>query len=230
MRRTTLFRLMSFFSPAFPVGSFTHSSGLEWAIAEGLITNRDELEDWIGDLLACGSIRNDAVVFVHAWRAAATRDQDALNWLAELAAAFNPSRERRLETTAQGAAFRRIAVAIAPGEAAAMLADIPGDDLCYALAAGALTAGHAIPVSEALTGWLHAAIGNLVSAAQRLVPLGQTDGQLAIMALEDAVHQLTEWAMALPKGDPVGQMGSATLLADFASFAHETQYTRLFRT
>lgn len=230
MKKHALYRLMTWLSPAFPTGSFTHSSGLEWVIAEGLVTNREQLEIWIYDLLAWGSLRNDAVLFTHAWRAAVASDADALFAVAELAAALNPSRERRLEVTAQGAAFRRIANDTAGCAAFGMLNNIADDELCYAIAVAVLAAGHGIPLTPALTAWLHAAAANLVSAAQRLVPLGQTDGQRAIVTLEPSVHELAGWAAALPKGDPLQQIGSATLLADFASIAHETQYTRLFRT
>ena len=73
-------------------------------------------------------------------------------------------------------------------------------------------------------------MSNLASAAQRLIPLGQTDSQIAIAALEPAVAELVAWATSLPDGDPFDALGSATLMADFASLAHETQYTRLFRT
>jgi urease accessory protein len=230
MSRASLYRLMTWLSPTFPVGSFTHSSGLEWAVAEGLIRNRRELEDWILELLAMGTARNDAVLFVRAWRFSEAGDHPSLIALAELAAALLSSRERRLESTAQGAAFRRIASNVAGCTAFNILTAIPDQDLCYPIAVAVLAEGHGIELGAALTAYLHAVVGNLVSAAQRLIPLGQTDGQIALAALEPEVHHLVDSAMALPDADPIEQLGSATLMADFATMAHETQYTRLFRT
>jgi urease accessory protein len=230
MSEPSLYRLMTWLSPAFPVGSFTHSSGLEWAVAEGLIRNRLGLEDWLGQLLTTGSARNDAVIFVYAWRFSAARDRPALLSLSELAAALHPSRERRLEVTAQGAAFRRIAGVTAACPALDVLNAIADHDICYSVAVAVLAEGHGIDLDSALTAYLHGITGNLVSAAQRLIPLGQTDGQITIAALEPSVHRLVDWAAALPDTDPIEQLGGATLMADFATLAHETQYTRLFRT
>jgi urease accessory protein len=230
MTRASLYRLMTWLSPAFPVGSFTHSSGLEWAVAEGLIRDRRELENWILELLAGGSARNDAVLFVRAWRFSEAGAHPSLIALAELATALLSSRERRLESTAQGAAFRRIAAKVAGCNAFDILTAIPDHDLCYPIAVAVLAEGHGIELGAALTAYLHALAGNLISAAQRLIPLGQTDGQIALAALEPEVHHLVDLAMALPDADPIVQLGSATLMADFATMAHETQYTRLFRT
>lgn len=230
MSEQSLYRLMTWLSPAFPTGSFAHSSGLEWAIAEGLAANRTELQCWLEDFLGSGSGRNDAVLFIHAWHLARRGDKESLKTLAGFAAALHPSRERWLEAVAQGAAFRRIALATAPCASLNMLAAIADEELCYPVVVAVLAAGHAIAPGTALTAFLHAVIANQVSGAQRLIPLGQTDGQAVIAALEPAVHQLAQWALTLADGDPFEQIGSATLVADFASMAHETQYTRLFRT
>ena len=230
MSDSALYRLMSWLSPTFPVGAYTHSSGLEWATAEGLVTRLAELVGWIDDVLAIGSGRSDAVFFVHAYRASVEGNQARLLEIAELAAALHPSCERRYETIAQGAAFRRIALATAPCAALNMVAEIPDDGLCYPIAVALLAQGHGVGLSPALTAYLHALVSNLVSAAQRLIPLGQTDGQKAIAALEPMVNRLVDSAIARSDDDPFEALGTATLMVDFASLAHETQYTRLFRT
>ncbi len=230
MSESGLYRLMSWLSPAFPVGAYTHSSGLEWAVGEGHVTGRAALIQWIEDVLACGTGYSDAVFFAHAHCAAADENAERLMEVAELAAALHPSRERRVEATAQGAAFRRIATATADCPRLALLLPLPDDMLCYPVVVATLAAGHGIALSSALTAFLHAQVSNLVSAAQRLVPLGQTDGQLAIVALEAAVSHLAGWTLARADGDLFEALGSGTLMADFASMAHETQYTRLFRT
>jgi urease accessory protein len=230
MSDSTLYRLMSWLSPSFPVGAYTHSCGLEWATAEGLVTGLAELIGWVGDILAIGSGRSDAVLFVHAYRASVERDQARLLEIAELAAALHPSCERHYEAIAQGAAFRRIALATASCAALNMVAEIPDDGLCYPIAVALLAQGHGVGLSPALTAYLHALVSNLVSAAQRLIPLGQTDGQKAIAALEPTVNRLVDSAIARSDEDPFEALGTATLMVDFASLAHETQYTRLFRT
>lgn len=227
---TALYQLLSWLSPTYPVGAFTHSGGLEWAIASGWVTTRPELEDWLDTVLAHGTGWNDAVLFAAAYRAARTGDRATLRAVAELAAAAAPSFERRIETVSQGEAFRRIAVATVPGVALKLLDDVPDGELGYSVAVATLAAAEGVDLSAALTAYLHGFVANLVSAGQRLIPLGQTDGQLAIATLRPAVLAVVARATMLPDGDPFHCLGSATWSADMASMLHETQYTRLFRT
>jgi len=227
----TLYDLLSWMSPAWPIGGFAHSGGLEWAVEEGLVTDRAGTTRWIGDLLAHGPAHNDIVIFVHAWRAADAGDAARFADVAELAAAAQTGHERRVEATAQGAAFRRIALSTTPHTGfAELLAGVADEDLTYPVAAAALFARNGIALASALTAWLHGLVANLVSAAQRLVPLGQTDGQLVLRDLRAQVFAAVEAAVALPDGDPFDAFAGCTLVADLGCMAHETQYTRLFRT
>lgn len=220
-----LYRLMAWASPSYPVGAFSHSHGLEWAVEAGWVRDRVALVDWLGDLLAAGSAWNDTVLFTHAHAAAA--DKARLTVLTELAAAAAPSRERQVETLAQGSAFRMICTTSWPTPA---LENLP-ETVAYPVAMAVQAAGHAVPLRPALTAYLHGFVANLVSAAQRLVPLGQTDGQKAIAALMPAVEAAVERAVALDlSADPFEAMGGCTLASDLAAMRHETQYTRLFRT
>lgn len=231
MAEGALYDMMSWMSPAWPVGAFAHSGGLEWAVEQQLVTDRESTIAWIGDLLDHGPLHNDVVLFVHAWRAAQAGDDQALRDIAELAAASQTGLERRIEATAQGAAFRKIAVAATtPSRFGAMLHGIDDRDLCYPVASAALFACQDIGLEPGLTAWLHGAVSNLVSAAQRLVPLGQTDGQLVLSALRPIVLSAVDRAMSMPDGDPFEAMGGCALLAELGCMAHETQYTRLFRT
>ncbi|HEX7823163.1 MAG TPA: urease accessory UreF family protein [Sphingobium sp.] len=227
----TLYDLMSWMSPAWPIGGFAHSGGLEWAVEEGLVTDRASTARWIMDMVEHGPVHNDAILFIHAWRAADAGDAARLAGVAELAVAAQTGHERRLEATAQGAAFRRIALSTA-GDSAfpVLLGDIDNDELAYPVAAAVLFACHDIAAEAALTAWLHGVVSNLVSAAQRLVPLGQTDGQLVLRELRSAVFALAGRMLTLPDDDPFEAMGGCTLVADLGCMAHETQYTRLFRT
>lgn len=225
-----LYRLMAWLSPAYPVGAFSHSSGLEWAVEAGWVHDRDSLTEWLADLLRNGSVWSDAVLFIHGHRAVAAGDQTRLAAVAELAAALAPARERQVETLAQGMAFVLASEAAWDCPALALLRRAAGARIAYPVAVAALAAGWAIAAGPALTAYLHGVVANLVSAAQRLVPLGQSDGQRAIAILEAAVDHSTRRALALDHGDPFGQVGGAGFAADIAALRHETQYTRLFRS
>jgi urease accessory protein len=230
MADTTLYRLMAWFSPSYPVGAFSHSSGLERANEAGWVTDRSGLVAWIEDALVSGAGWNDAVLFIHAHRAAAAGDDDRLAEVADLATALAASRERQVETLAQGTAFLTISRAAWPVPGLERLVARVGESVAYPVAVAACAAGHGIVLAPSLTAFLHAVAANLVSAAQRLVPLGQTDGQRAIAALMPAVEATAARAAALPDGDPFSHCGGLAVAADIASMQHETQYTRLFRT
>jgi urease accessory protein len=227
MEGEALYRLMTWLSPAYPIGAFCHSSGLEWAVEARWVTDRISTQSWVETWLNHGGGWNDAVLFTHAYRAAAAQSRERLDAVAALAAVAHPSAERRLEQLSQGAAFRR--AALDSGAAPAFFV-APGGEISYPVAVAAMAAGHGIDLPFALTASLHASTGNLVSAAQRLVPLGQTDAQLIIEGLRPSVVAVVARAMALGDGDPFDALGGASVLADLASIFHETQYTRLFRT
>lgn len=221
-----LYRLMTWLSPAFPVGGFSYSSGIEWAVEAGDIADAATLKDWLAAMLADGSGFCDAVFLAQAHRAVAADDDRGLREVAELAAAFVPSRERQLETTAQGRAFIEIARAAWDCDGLAhAIAQCEGV-IVYPIAVGIVSAAHAIPLEPALHAFLHALVSNWISAGSRLIPLGQTDSQRVLAALEQTVSETARRAIAASLDD----LGSATFRADLASLRHETQYTRLFRS
>lgn len=226
MAEAALYDLLTWMSPAWPVGAFAHSGGLEWAVEAGHVTDRATTRQWIADLIEYGPIRNDMVMFVHGWRATVAGDETLLGEIAELSLATQTGMERCIEATAQGVAFRKIAQSTVGEE---ILANID-DELTYPVAVACLTARQAIPLRQALTAYVHSVAANLVSAAQRLVPLGQTDGQLVLRDLRETIFTIVEDMVMLPEGDPFEQLGGATLVAEIGCMAHETQYTRLFRT
>lgn len=228
MAEAALYDLMTWMSPSWPIGAFAHSGGLEWAVETGHVTDRATTLDWIVALIEHGAIHNDIVLFVHAWRAAKAGDAARLRTIAELAVASQTSFERQLEATAQGAAFRRIAEASV--ESLSLLDTIDDEDLTYPVASATLFASQGIDLAQSITAWLHGAAANLVSAAQRLVPLGQTDGQRVLRDLRAPILTAVESGLALGDGDPFDDLGGCSLLAELGCMAHETQYTRLFRT
>jgi urease accessory protein len=220
-----LYRLMTFLSPAFPVGAFSYSSGLEWAVEAGDITDAATLGEWLTAMLVDGSGFCDAVFLAQAHRAVDAGDMASLRDTAELAAAFVPSRERQLETTTQGRAFIEIARAAWNCDG---LDDAVAEcnTVIYPIAVGLVSAAHGIPLPSALHAFLHALVSNWISAGSRLIPLGQTDSQRVLAALEGAVSATASRAQLAALDD----LGSATFRADLASLRHETQYTRLFRS
>jgi urease accessory protein len=217
---------MAWLSPAYPVGAFSYSSGIEWAVEAGDVTDADTLCRWLAVVLGHGGGFCDAVFFVHAHRAAAGGDEAALRAVAELAAAFAPAKERHLETTAQGNAFVEATRAAWPCVALDRLKACWDGPIAYPVAVATAAAGHAIALEPALNAYLHAVTANLVSAGVRLIPLGQSDGQRALAALEHAVVATAQRALQTPLED----VGGAAFRADIASMKHETQYTRLFRS
>lgn len=209
---TDLLTLAQWLSPAFPVGAFGYSHGLEAAFHAGWITDAASLEDWLAGLLTHGAGLNDATFL-----AAAYRGDIPLAEIDEIARAFAPSAERLLETAAQGQAFADLIGAIWGAEL---------DGLTYPVALGAAAAREGLPLALTLTLSLQAFTANLIAAAQRLGPIGQTEGQRIL-------HRLTPLIEATAEAATPGELehlASAVFLADIASMRHETQYSRIFRS
>jgi urease accessory protein len=221
-----LYRLMTWLSPSFPVGAFSYSSGIEWAVEAGDIGDAASLKDWLSSMLADGPGFCDGVFLAHAHRTASLRDDAGLRDIAELAAAFVPSRERQLETSAQGRAFIDIARAAWSCGGLERTIEHCGGTIVYPIAVGLVSAAHAIPLAPTMHAFLHALASNWISSGARLVPLGQTDSQRVLASLEPVVVSTAKRTLQASLDD----LGSATFRADLASMRHETQYTRLFRS
>ncbi len=220
---TTLQKQLAWLSPSFPVGAYTYSHGLEWAIEDGTVTNASTLEAWLTAILRHGAGRTDAIIFRHAYPA----DGDTLRAVAELASAFQPSKERHLESVAQGRAFLAAVMAAWPNpRLAAAVTTLGADPVPYPVAVAAAAAAHDIPLGPALTATITAFVANIVSAGVRAIPIGQSDGQRIIAALGPIVAAVAEQSA----GASLDDLGGAALRADIASMRHETQYTRLFRS
>jgi len=224
-----LYRVLTWFSPGFPIGAFSYSHGLETAAACGGVHDKETLQRWIAAILTRGAGRMDADTLRDSHRAASAQNLEALTAANRRGVVFRATAEMALEATAQGEAFLstyraawrepfldRWAETLRQG----------GETACHAAAAGAVTARADIPLDCAMTAYLQAMAANLVSAGLRLGLVGQTDGQRIIAALEPIVS--TAVAGALIR-DP-SAFGGAAFAVDLASMAHETQYSRLFRS
>jgi urease accessory protein len=220
-----LARLMIWLSPAYPVGAYSYSHGLEWVVETGRVKNVETLVGWIEDLLVHGAGRSDAIFLAETWRAFSAGDMRLVEDVAELAAAFAPTSERRLETLAQGTAFLTATLAAwSKPQLEALAAN--GREVAYPVAVGASAAVHGLPLAETTQAYAQAFASNVVSAAVRLIPLGQSDGLRALARLEPLIPRVVAAALACTLDD----VGGAAIAADIASMRHETQYTRLFRS
>jgi urease accessory protein len=209
-------RLLTWLSPAFPTGAFAYSHGLEWAVETHDIHDGETLRDWLFAIISHGSGRTDLILLRHAHRSA--NDPDTLRDIAALALATASCRERRDEALAQGKAFLR----------AASGWGVPAlpEDTPYAVAVGAMTGLHGIDEDAAASAYLQTFASNLISAAVRLVPLGQTTGLRTLVALEPAILETA----AATRTATFDDLGGCAFRSDLAAMRHETQYTRLFRS
>lgn len=227
--RLALLRLQSWLSPSFPSGSYSYSHTLEWAVQAGYIDDHETLIDWLQADLRYGSGRNEAIFFVEAWRSSAHDDLPKLLEIAELAGAFRGTSEFALESSQQGAGCLSTLRRVWPDKVLDRLSQWLSEGHvppALGVVHGVASAKQGIPADLALPAFMQSYVANLVTAAVRLIPLGQTDGQRAIAALEEAVLATTDAALRATIDD----LGSAAFMVDLASMRHETQYTRLFRS
>ena len=206
--------LAQWFSPAYPVGAFSFSHGLEAAALEGKIPDVDALENWLTALLLQGSGRQDVILLAAAFHAADNAETYAVNALAE---ALAPAKERLLETRSQGAAFAQITAAVL---------GVQLDGYCYPVAVGRAANLAEMPLALCSQMYLQALIGNLVSSAIRLGCCGQTDGQKLVSALSDLCVSVANTAIR----QGLAELGSGCIALDIAAMKHETLYSRIFRS
>jgi urease accessory protein len=224
-----LYRLLTWFSPGFPIGAFSYSHGLETAAAGGRVHDRETLQCWIAAILARGAGRMDADTLRDAYCAASEQNLEALTAANRRGTAFRATSEMALETTAQGEAFLATCLAVWPDpvlERWATMQAAEGGGLCHAAAVGAATALANIPLRCAMTAYLQAMVANLVSAGLRLGIVGQTGGQRIVAALESVIGKAVANAMTRDSN----AFGGVAFAVDLASMAHEAQYSRLFRS
>jgi len=224
-----LLRLLAWLSPSFPVGAYAYSHGAEAAVESGRILDRAAATDWIAFVLEFGAGRVDADLFVGAYWAADENNVDRFVQVASMADALKGTAELGLESRAQGQAFYDAVQGAWPDEhlerfGAALKSSAVLPSYATMVAAAAAFAG--VGLQAALGAYLHAFSANISSAIVRLVPLGQTDGQKIIAAIEPVVERALVSALERDPND----MGSAAMMVDWMSMKHETQYSRLFRS
>ncbi len=211
---SNILTLTQWFSPAYPIGAFAYSHGLEAAVLTGQITNGPALQDWLSDLLDHGSGRNDCTLLRAAFN---SPDGAALAHLNATFLAFAASAERQQEVLLQGAAFCKTTQSIWGG---------PEGAYAYPIAVGAAAARAGLDVELTAAMYLQAMMSNLISAALRLMPLGQTEGQLILAALTPLCERLARDT----EGARVDDLSSIAFLSDIAAMQHETLQPRIFRS
>lgn len=214
MTTDPILTLTQWLSPAFPVGAFTYSHGLEALVEAGTVHDAASFLEWLSDTLQHGAGQNDVILLAHAYNAATV---ETLSEIDTLACALAPSAERLLETDQQGAAFSRTAAAIH---------DLDLRTLTYPVAVGSAAHLQNLPLRDTARLFLHAFAANLTSAATRLVPLGQTEAQATLTAVTPLCQKVADQAVTLSLDD----IAASTFASDIASMRHETQYSRLFRS
>jgi urease accessory protein len=224
-----LLKLLSWLSPSFPVGAYSYSHGIEYAIECGLINDSKTLHDWLETILYAGAAQTDAVLLARSYEAVLDEDEPRVTELIELADALRGSKEMALESSAQGGAFWQMLVKTWPADSFSQFQQLLDESRrkpAYPLAVAVAAAAHRLPLEAVVQGYLHATCSNLISAGVRLIPLGQSAGQQVIAELEDIVLDASTRAL----GTPLDEIGSATPMVDWTSICHETQYTRIFRS
>ncbi|KQQ88748.1 urease accessory protein UreF [Aureimonas sp. Leaf324] len=209
----TLLKLQTWLSPAFPIGAFGYSHGLEAAIADGLLQTGVECEGWIATLLQHGSGWNDLVLLAAAYRA----DASELAEITELGLAMSGSAERRREAMDLGIAFAEASVPWGGG---------PSHAATYPVAVGVLACREGLPLAAVCAAFAHAFAANLLSVCVRLVPLGQREAVAILRRLEPVLEAVARRAAASTLDD----LGSAAILSEIQAMRHETLETRLFRS
>ncbi|SFG35884.1 urease accessory protein [Ensifer sp. OV372] len=214
-----LLRLVTWMSPAFPVGAFSYSSGLEQAVHDRLVSDAGELRNWLEAVISLGYGWNDALLLAESYRA--VNDHARLAAAAELAEALAGGRERHMETMLQGQAF----LAAARSWPHPVLDALP-KSVAYPVAVGAVAGAHETGLEPALAAYLNASVSNAVSVAIRCGVTGQRDGVGIIAALEPVIAATAVKAAGVSLDD----LGSATMTADISSLRHESLHSRLFRS
>jgi urease accessory protein len=228
MNESALYMLLTWNSPSYPTGAFSYSHGLEWAVEAGTVRDLASLLTYLDAVLCRGGGWIDAVLFVHAWRAATVHGASSeLDELVEYAGALRGSSETALESRQQGSAFLQVTRRAWPHQLLDELANRLNDQpVAHCAAVAVACAAHGVELTNGLHAYLHAFAANLISAGARLIPLGQTDAQIGIARLSTLIAKVRDRALETD----LQELGTAAPMLDLSSLWHETQYTRLFRS
>lgn len=213
MHTDAVLTLSQWLSPAYPIGAFAYSHGLEALVEAGRVTRPEALTDWLNDILERGAGHSDTLFLGAAYKAKSAEIPE----IDAACRAFAPSKERLMEANLQGAAFCNTT---------SQVWDLVLEGLTYPVAVGRAARLLDLPLELTKQMYLQAFLSNLVSVAMRLLPIGQTAGQTLIQALTPLCRDIA----AKTAIQDISELSSTTFLSDIAAMKHETQYSRIFRT
>lgn len=219
----SLIRLLQLASPTLPVGAYTYSQGLEWAIETCMVKNESDALRWIGDCITFGGARFESVYLAHMIKAWHAEDQSLLSVLNDEFIASRESAELRAETLQMGYSLTRLLKDLDNFPMQQLTAF---SETSFPLAWSCAAAAWKIPIDDALTAYLWAWAENQVMAAVKAVPLGQTAGQRLLLELGERVSDIATEAAQMDLDFTYNYLPAFAI----ASCRHETQYTRLFRS
>jgi urease accessory protein len=221
---SALLQLLQLASPALPVGAYSYSEGLEFLVDSDRLKDCKGLEQWLTQELVYGSVRLEAAVMVRSYHAVRAGDLDALNYWNSWLSATREAEELRSQSWQMGRSLLRLFADLETAQPIPpMLANL---ECNFAVAYGLVAASWQIDLRSALLGYLHSWVANLISAGVKLIPLGQTSGQQLLLSLNSVIYDAAEKILDLPDAE----LACCGWGLNLASMAHETQYSRLFRS
>ncbi len=221
-----LLRLLQLASPALPVGAYSYSEGLEWLVDRQQVNGPESLAHWLGQELQYGAVRLEASVMVRAYRAMGVGDGECVLLWNRWLSATRETEELRLQSWQMGRSLLRLWQDLHPDQVPFWLAELQTDGCNFAIAFGLVAASWQIDERSAVLGYLQSWATNLINAGIKLIPLGQTAGQRLLLNLTMSFSQVSDEVLTLTDAD-LSTCGWGLALA---SMAHETQYSRLFRS
>jgi urease accessory protein len=215
-----------------PVGAFSYSEGLESLVETGAIDSENSLKNWLQNSLQFGAVRIEAAVTARALKAARAGDLTSLSYWNDWATAAKETEELRLQSWQMGRTLVRLLLDLRSPAISQLtvpvkeLVEAAGNPCNFAIAFGVAAAAWQIEAETAVLGYLYSWAANLASAGVKLIPLGQTSGQQLLLDLHSQISCTAREVLQLEDDD----LSSCSWGLALASMAHETQYTRLFRS
>jgi urease accessory protein len=217
-----LSRLFQLISPSLPIGSYTYSQGIEWAVEQGWIKTEQDLQDWLGGLLDTTQLYLELPLLIRMMQAWQAADQDALTYWNSYLLASRETAELRQEELNRARAFAQVIISLQEGAMVFKPQLIRSQHACFSYACVAW----GVTQEQACYGLLWSWLENLALSAIKIIPLGQTAGQQVVFKLSEKFPQIIAQALTLQDDD----IGASSMALAIASSRHETQYTRLFRS
>jgi len=221
-----MYYLLTWFSPSFPIGAYAYSHGLEYAIESKTVKNTSDLFDWISDFLNYGTCYNDGIIISNAYDAVLKNNITELEKISLIAKAFKPTKEISLESYQQGISFADAVSKSLNSKKFDKLIKILNKNISYVIAVACAGGVCNINKLDLVNAYFHAFISNLISAALRLMSIGQTESQILILKFKKEVELLTNKILL----NSLDGIGSSVFVGDWSSARHEKQYSRLFRS